>query len=139
MKPVVARLEELLKKEDANAKPVLFAEDCLDAQKEVDSLVDGQALVLENVRFYKNESSKVEEERMIMAKKLATYGDVFVSDAFGTAHRNAASGECNKINEDDTMLFLSLCRLAHSTPLCFFLQSRAFQPSWVKAPLATLW
>lgn len=91
LKPVVSRLEELLKKEDANAKPVLFAEDCLDADAVVAQLENGQALVLENVRFYKNESSKVEDERLIMAKKLASYGELYVSDAFGTAHRNAAS------------------------------------------------
>lgn len=91
MKPVAARLEELLKKEDASTKEVLFANDCLDAQAMVDSLSNGQALVLENLRFYKNESSKKEEERAVMAKTLASYGDLYLSDAFGTAHRNAAS------------------------------------------------
>lgn len=91
LRPVALRLEELLKKENPSSPPVLFAEDCLDAQGQVDCLVDGQALVLENVRFYENESSKKEDERLLMAKKLASYGDVFVFDAFGTAHRNAAT------------------------------------------------
>ncbi|KAL7568531.1 hypothetical protein ACA910_002646 [Epithemia clementina (nom. ined.)] len=89
--PVSARLEELLKKENPSCLPVLFAEDCLDAKSQVDSLAEGQVLLLENVRFYKNESSKKEEERLVMAKTLASYGDIFICDAFGTAHRNAAT------------------------------------------------
>jgi phosphoglycerate kinase len=89
--PVAKRLEEILKSEDPDALPVLFAEDCMNAQEYVDQLKPKQALLLENVRFYKNEGSKKEEERAVMAKKLASYGDVFVSDAFGTAHRNAAT------------------------------------------------
>ena len=93
LRPVQVRLEELLKKENPDCPAVLFADDCLDAQNQVDSLVDGQVVLLENLRFYKNESSKKEEERLTMAKTLASYGDIFISDAFGTAHRNAASGE----------------------------------------------
>lgn len=90
LKPVATRLEELMKAEGSSL-PVLFAEDCLDAQSSVDQLQPGQILLLDNVRFYKNESSKVEEERLAMAKKLASYGDIYVSDAFGTAHRNSAT------------------------------------------------
>ena len=85
LRPVAARLEELLK------TSVLFAEDSMAADDSVNSLQSGQVLLLENVRFYKNESSKKEEERLVMARKLASYGDVFVSDAFGTAHRNSAT------------------------------------------------
>lgn len=92
LKPVATRLEEILKAEDASkAKPVLFAEDCMKADGVIASLEPGQVCLLENVRFYKNEGSKKEDERMEMAKKLASYGDFFVSDAFGTAHRNSAS------------------------------------------------
>jgi 3-phosphoglycerate kinase len=86
---VAARLEELLA-----GTNVAFAEDCLQADAAVAALLPGQILLLENVRFYKNESSKKEDERVAMARKLATYGDVFVSDAFGTAHRNSATSTC---------------------------------------------
>ena len=85
LRPVAARLEELLQ------TTVLFAEDSMAAEASVAQLKGGQVLLLENVRFYKNEGSKKEEERLVMARKLASYGDVFVSDAFGTAHRNSAT------------------------------------------------
>ena len=91
LRPVATRLEEILKASNPDALPVLFADDCLDAQAMVDQLQPGQVLLLENVRFYKNEDSKKEEERLLMAKTLASYGDFYVSDAFGTAHRNSAS------------------------------------------------
>ena len=87
LRPVAARLEELLKTK------VLFAEDSMAADESVAALQPGQVLLLENVRFYKNESSKKEEERLVMARKLASYGDLFVSDAFGTGHRDAASSK----------------------------------------------
>jgi phosphoglycerate kinase len=90
LRPVAARLEELM---EGNTK-VAFAEDCLQADAAVAALSPGQILLLENVRFYKNESSKKEDERVAMARKLATYGDIFVSDAFGTAHRNSATSTC---------------------------------------------
>jgi len=47
--------------------------------------------MLENTRFHKEETSKDGAERDVMAKELATYGDIFVNDAFGTAHRDHAS------------------------------------------------
>uniref|UniRef100_A0A7R9VLR6 Phosphoglycerate kinase n=1 Tax=Pseudictyota dubia TaxID=2749911 RepID=A0A7R9VLR6_9STRA len=87
LKPVAARLEELL----GGETKVTFAPDCLDAKAAVDSLEEGGVLLLENVRFYANESSKKEDERLAMAKTLASYGDVYVSDAFGTAHRDSAT------------------------------------------------
>jgi phosphoglycerate kinase len=89
--PVAKRLEELLKAEDPHALPVLFADDCLFADEVVKTLQPGQVLLLENVRFYHEESSKDKEVRFLMARKLASYGDYFVCDAFGTAHRDAAS------------------------------------------------
>lgn len=58
---------------------------------EVAKLGPGDVLVLENLRFYPNEGSKDKEQRLVMAKKLASYADLYVSDAFGTAHRDAAS------------------------------------------------
>eukprot|EP01062_Namystynia_karyoxenos_P006517 TRINITY_DN12291_c0_g1_i1.p1 TRINITY_DN12291_c0_g1~~TRINITY_DN12291_c0_g1_i1.p1 ORF type:complete len:639 (+),score=278.74 TRINITY_DN12291_c0_g1_i1:96-1919(+) len=85
LKPVAERLGQLL------GKHVSFAQDCIAAHGEVERLVPGDVLVLENVRFYKEESSKKKEERMRMAEVLASYGDYYVCDAFGTAHRDAAS------------------------------------------------
>eukprot|EP00756_Hemistasia_phaeocysticola_P032841 Hpha_TRINITY_DN16433_c2_g4::TRINITY_DN16433_c2_g4_i1::g.162969::m.162969/K00927/PGK, pgk; phosphoglycerate kinase len=85
LKPVAKRLGELL------GRQVGFAQDCINAQQEVDKLRPGDVLVLENVRFYKEESSKKKEDRMRMAQILASYGDYYVCDAFGTAHRDAAS------------------------------------------------
>eukprot|EP01007_Sphenomonas_quadrangularis_P003591 NODE_741_length_1209_cov_388.725862_g595_i0.p2 GENE.NODE_741_length_1209_cov_388.725862_g595_i0~~NODE_741_length_1209_cov_388.725862_g595_i0.p2 ORF type:complete len:356 (+),score=182.62 NODE_741_length_1209_cov_388.725862_g595_i0:30-1070(+) len=85
MKPVAAKLSELL------GKPVAFAEDCLKAQAQVDALKDGEVLLLENLRFYPGEGAKKEEDRLEMATVLAGYCDLYVSDAFGTAHRDAAS------------------------------------------------
>lgn len=85
LKPVSARLSKVL------AKEVIFAPDCLDAKEYVDRLQPGDVLLLENVRFYKEEGSKKADDRLKMAKVLASYGDVFVSDAFGTAHRDSAT------------------------------------------------
>lgn len=85
LKPVSARLSELL------GKPVEFAPDCLDASAVTSRLKPGDVLLLENVRFYAEEGSKKEPERLAMAKILASYGDVYISDAFGTAHRDSAT------------------------------------------------
>ena len=89
LKPAVDRLAELV---DAT---VTLAPDVVG--DEVDALVKalepGQILVLENIRFYKEEEGKgcTPEEQQAFAKQLAAYGDVYVSDAFGTAHRAHAS------------------------------------------------
>lgn len=85
LRPVAARLEELM------GHPVAFAPDCMDAQTEVDALKAGDIIILENCRFYSEEGSKKESERMLIAEKLASYADYFVSDAFGTAHRDSAT------------------------------------------------
>jgi phosphoglycerate kinase len=85
LKPIAEHLSTLL------GKPVAFAPDCMDAAAEVAKLGPGDVLVLENLRFYPNEGSKDKEQRLVMAKKLASYADLYVSDAFGTAHRDAAS------------------------------------------------
>ncbi|KAJ9455455.1 Phosphoglycerate kinase [Diplonema papillatum] len=83
--PVLPLLSELL------GHPVTFAPDCLCALPQVEELRNGGVLLLENVRFYKNENAKKEADRAEMAAVLASYGDCFVCDAFGTAHRDAAS------------------------------------------------
>jgi phosphoglycerate kinase len=56
-------------------------------------LKEGEVLMLENTRFHKEETSKEATDRERMAKELASYGDVYVNDAFGTAHRPHASTE----------------------------------------------
>ena len=69
--------------------PVLFADDCIgkSAREKADALKPGEILLLENLRFYKEEEKGDED----FAKKLALLGDVYVNDAFGTAHRAHAS------------------------------------------------
>ena len=103
LKPVGEHLAKLL------GKPVAFAPDCLAADDQVAALKPGEVLLLENTRFYKQEQAKVKkaegmtddevkakkaelkEKQKEMARKLASYGDIFVNDAFGTAHRAHAS------------------------------------------------
>jgi phosphoglycerate kinase len=83
LKHVVKSLSDLL------GKPVLFANDCIG--KETDNkkqeLKPGEVLILENLRFYKEETKGDKE----FAKKLGNNIDVYVNDAFGTAHRAHAS------------------------------------------------
>jgi phosphoglycerate kinase len=83
--PVAKRLENLL------GKPVKFASDCVgpEVEKAVSALKPGECLLLENLRFYAEEEKNDPE----FAKKLAKLGDVYVNDAFGTAHRAHASTE----------------------------------------------
>jgi len=85
LRPIAIHLSELLD------KPVLFADDCIGESTEaiVNDLQDGDILLLENLRFY-NEEEKNNPE---FAKKLASYGDIYINDAFGTAHRAHASTE----------------------------------------------
>ena len=68
---------------------VYFSPDCIgaEAEKAVDNLKPGQILLLENLRFYPEE----EAGDVDFAKKLAAFGDIYVNDAFGTAHRAHAS------------------------------------------------
>lgn len=85
MKPVSEYLAKVLGKE------VAFAEGCFGQKAVVDSLPEGGVLMLENTRFNGEETSKDTEEQKKLAQELATYGDVYVNDAFGTAHRAHAS------------------------------------------------
>ncbi len=70
-------------------RPVLFSPDCIgeSAKKATDILQNGQVLLLENLRFHDEE----EEGNVEFAKELASFGDIYVNDAFGTAHRAHAS------------------------------------------------
>ena len=87
---------------------VKFAPDCAHAEKEAEALKPGEALLLENLRFYPEEEGKpvgidkddpkyaeakedMKKRQLEFAKKLASYADVYVMDAFGTAHRKHAS------------------------------------------------
>ena len=93
---------------DALGVEVKFAPDCANATAEAEALKPGEALLLENLRFYPEEEGKpvgvekgtpeYDEAKKLMktsqkefAKKLASYADVYVMDAFGTAHRKHAS------------------------------------------------
>ncbi|ULQ56644.1 phosphoglycerate kinase [Flavihumibacter rivuli] len=84
LKHLVPHLAELL-----DGAPVLFANDCIGEQAYLtaDMLRSGEVLLLENLRFYKEEEKGDEG----FAQKLARLGDVYINDAFGTAHRAHAS------------------------------------------------
>ena len=84
LKHLVVHLRRLL-----NGVPVLFANDCIgpEAYKMSGGLKPGEILLLENLRFYKEEEKGDEA----FAQKLSKLGDVYVNDAFGTAHRAHAS------------------------------------------------
>ncbi len=83
LKHIVAHLSKLL------GKPVAFANDCVgvDATKAASELKSGEVLLLENLRYHKQETAGTES----FAKELASLGNVYVNDAFGTAHRAHAS------------------------------------------------
>ncbi len=85
MVPVGKKFEELL------GRPVKVASDVIGpvVKKEVEALKPGEILLLENVRFYPDEEANNPE----FAKELASFGDIYVNDAFGTAHRAHASTE----------------------------------------------
>lgn len=104
LKHIIARVEELL------GTKVQFAEDCQAADSQAAALKPGEVLLLENLRFYAEEEGKPrgladdatdEEKKAAKAavkasqkefvKKLASYADCYINDAFGTAHRAHAS------------------------------------------------
>ncbi|QHI69391.1 phosphoglycerate kinase [Tichowtungia aerotolerans] len=89
LKPAADRLAELVDAKVTLAPDVIGPE----VKTLVDAIQPGEIVVLENVRFYKEEEGKgcTPEEQDAFAKELASYGDVYVSDAFGTAHRAHAS------------------------------------------------
>ncbi|MDR1232624.1 MAG: phosphoglycerate kinase [Spirochaetaceae bacterium] len=87
MAPVAAYLEKKL------GKPVVFAgeDGCFGKKAFIEGQSAGSVIMLENTRFHKEETAKEAADRDRLAKELASYGDVFVNDAFGTAHRDHAS------------------------------------------------
>jgi phosphoglycerate kinase len=85
LRPTVQRLSELL------GKAVKLAPDCIGSETKamVDAMQNGDVLILENVRFHSEEEKNDPE----FAKQLAELGDVYINDAFGSAHRAHASTE----------------------------------------------
>jgi phosphoglycerate kinase len=85
LKPAATRLSELL------GKPVAFGADCVgpEVEKQAQALGDGEVLLLENLRFHPEEEKNAPE----FAQQLAALAEVYVNDAFGTAHRAHASTE----------------------------------------------
>lgn len=107
----------------ALGRDVKFAPDCADASEAAANLKPGEVLLLENLRFYPEEEGKpvgidkedpayeaakkeMKERQKDFAKKLASYADVYVNDAFGTAHRKHASTAviADNFGADDKML-----------------------------------
>ena len=91
LRPVVDRLRELLDKELGESVNVAFAPDCIGevASEMARQLESGQVLLLENLRFHAEE----EANDPAFSKALASLADVYVNDAFGSAHRAHASTE----------------------------------------------
>ena len=102
IKPIIKHLEELL------GRPVQFATDCMKAGDQVAAMKSGDVLVLENLRFYAEEEGKprgvekgeegyddakkaIKASQKEFTKVLAGYGEYYINDAFGTAHRAHAS------------------------------------------------
>ena len=102
IKPIIKHLEELLN------RPVQFADDCMKAADQVNAMKPGEVIVLENLRFYAEEEGKprgiekgeegydeakkaVKASQKEFTKTLAGYGEYYINDAFGTAHRAHAS------------------------------------------------
>lgn len=83
LKHIVNKVSQIL------GKPVKFASDCIgaEAEKLANELQSGEVLLLENLRFHKEE----EAGDVAFSKKIAALGDIYVNDAFGTAHRAHAS------------------------------------------------
>ncbi|HMB00842.1 MAG TPA: phosphoglycerate kinase, partial [Spirochaetota bacterium] len=87
LKPVADELQKLLGQE------VKFAPDCIgeEVKAAADSLQEGEVLLLENLRFHKEEKTKDDNLRKEFAGKLASLAEIYINDAFGTAHREHAS------------------------------------------------
>ena len=102
LKPIVKHLEELI------GRPVIFADDCMKAADAIKAMKLGEVMLLENLRFYAEEEGKprgIEKEepgydeakkavkaaQKEFTKTLASYGEYYINDAFGTAHRAHAS------------------------------------------------
>jgi phosphoglycerate kinase len=85
LQPIAKRLGELLNRE------VKFSTEILGIKNVAQSLAPGEILMLENIRFLENETSKDEALRNKLATELSEYGDFYVGDGFGAVHRKHAS------------------------------------------------
>ena len=85
LQPIAQRLGELLNRE------VKFSTEILGIKNVAQSLAPGEILMLENIRFLENETSKDEVLRNELATELSEYGDFYVGDGFGAVHRKHAS------------------------------------------------
>ena len=87
LKPIAKRLSELV------GVSIKFIDDLNDAStlEAVDSMQSGEIIMIENIRFEKDETSKDQSERQRLAQKLAKLGEAFVIDGFGVVHREQAS------------------------------------------------
>ncbi len=85
MKPVAEYLAKLL------GRDVVFLPSCFGQKAAIDALPAGSLAMLENTRFHKEETAKDPSVQEVLARELASYGDIYVNDAFGTAHRAHAS------------------------------------------------
>ena len=87
LKPIAKRLSELV------GVSIKFIDDLNDAStlEAVNSMQSGEIIMIENIRFEKDETSKDQSERQRLAQKLAKLGDAFVIDGFGVVHREQAS------------------------------------------------
>ena len=85
LQPIAKRLGELLNRE------VKFSTEILGIKNLAQSLAPGEILMLENIRFLENETSKDEALRNKLATELSDYGDFYVGDGFGAVHRKHAS------------------------------------------------
>ncbi len=117
LKHIIYRIEELL------GTKIKFAPDCMRAEEDVKNLKPGEVLLLENLRFYAEEEgkprglaedateeekkeakAKIKESQKEFVKKLASYADCYINDAFGTAHRaHASTALIAKYFPDDKM------------------------------------
>lgn len=87
LSPIAKRLSELLGREVTFATDVVGAS----ATAAVNSLKSGGIVLLENIRYEGAETSKIDEERLELAQKLAKFADLYVGDGFGAVHRKHAS------------------------------------------------
>ena len=98
--------------------PVTFLPSCVGQKAAIDALPAGSVVMLENTRFHKEETAKDEAKQEILARELASYGDIYVNDAFGTAHRaHASTATISKFSAVSVGGFLMEKEVAHLEPM----------------------
>lgn len=114
--PVAVRLQELLKAEGYENTEVKYATDCIGkvVQDGVNSMKNGDVVLLENLRFHKGEKANDAN----FAKELASLGDIYVNDAFGAAHRGHASTSGMAANFNESVAGLLMEKEINSLGNC---------------------